>query len=273
MKDVKVLYLKRILFIMMALFTLLGFTFGQEALAKGKVTQNHLEEIITRGYLLVGTTGDFKPMSYYDVQKSAYEGFDIEASKLLADSLGVEIRYVKTTWPTLMQDMLDGKFDIAMSGITKTFARQQKADLSHGYITFGKTALMRAADIRKYPNLAVMNNAAVRVGVNPGGTNENFVRENLPNATIITHQQNAEIPGLVASGEFDVMITDSMEAVRYIKDDIRLSAPLLQQPFTKNRFGIMMKQGDQTLLNYVNMWMEELELQGTFERLENKYLS
>lgn len=267
------MYLKRMLLITMALFTLLGFTFGQEALAKEKASANHLEQIISRGYLLVGTTGDFKPMSYYDTQKSAYEGFDIEASKLLADSLGVKVHYVKTTWPTLMQDTLDGKFDIAMSGITKTFARQQKADLSHGYIMFGKTALMRVADIKKYPDLNAMNQPEVRIGVNPGGTNEKFVRENLPNATIITHHQNAEIPGLVAAGQFDIMITDSMEAVRYIKDDIRLSAPLLSQPFTKSRFGIMMKRGDQTLLNYVNMWMEELELQGTFEQLENKYLS
>lgn len=222
---------------------------------------------------MVGTTGDFKPMSYYDTAKGIYQGFDAEASKLLAESLGVEVRYVKTTWPTLMQDTLDRKFDIAMCGVTKTFARQQKADLSHGYIIFGKTALMRAVDNEKFPSLSAMNKKEVRIGVNPGGTNEKFVREFLSNATIITHQQNAEIPGLVADGTFDIMITDSMEAVRYIKDDSRLASPLINQPFTRSNFGIMMKRGDQTLLKYVNMWMEEMVLQGKFKELEDKYLS
>ena len=77
---------------------------------------------------------------------------------------------------------------------------------------------------------------------------------------------------MVASGKVDIMITDSMEAVRYTKDDARLAAPLLNNLFTQNKFGIMMKRGDQDFLNYVNMWMEEMELRGEFKRMEVKYI-
>jgi cyclohexadienyl dehydratase len=234
---------------------------GQKVMAQD--TSSKLDDILARGYLLVGTTGDFKPMSYYNTATGIYEGFDIEAAQILADSLGVKVEFVKSTWPTLMQDTLDGKFDIAMSGITRTFARQQKVDLSHGYIEFGKTALMRKADIKKYPNLEAINKKGVRVGVNPGGTNEKFVHQYLT---------NVEIPDMVASGKVDIMITDSMEAVRYTKDDSRLAAPLLNNLFTQNKFGIMMKRGDQDFLNYVNMWMEEMELRGEFKRMEAKYI-
>lgn len=256
----------------MTVFAMAALLAAPAALAKEKAAPTQLVQILERGYLLVGTTGDFKPMTYYDAKTGVYEGFEIEAAKLLADSLGVEVRYVKTTWPTLLQDTLDGKFDIAMSGVTRTFARQQKAALSHGYVTFGKTALMRDADKAKYPDLAAMNRKEVRVGVNPGGTNEKFVHEFLPNATVTTHQQNAEIPGLVAAGKFDIMITDSMEAVRYVKDDKRLAAPLLEQPFTKNQFGVLMRQGEPELLNYINFWLEEMELRGELKRLEAKYI-
>jgi len=47
---------------------------------------------------------------------------------------------------------------------------------------------------------------------------------------------------------------------------------LIEEPFTKNNFGILMQQGDQIFLNYVNMWMEEMELNGTFARLDAKYI-
>ena len=50
---------------------------------------------------------------------------------------------------------------------------------------------------------------------NPGGLNEKFARENLPDATLIIHDVNQEIPGLIASGEADVMITEIMEAGYY----------------------------------------------------------
>lgn len=233
---------------------------------------SRLDDIKERGYLLVGTTGDFKPMSYLDKTTNQYEGFDIELAQKLAASLGVECRFVATTWPTLMQDTIDGKFDVAISGITRTFARQQAAALSHGYVEFGKTALMRQSDVKKFPTLASMNKKSVRVMVNPGGTNEKFVRQYLPEASVTVHQQNAEIPGLVASGAADIMITDSMEAVRYMKEDKRLASPFLDKLFTKNEFGILMQRGDQLWLNYVNMFMEELDMNDTLDDMEDRYI-
>lgn len=266
--------MKKITALLLGFVMLWGMGLSCEA-ANHPQEKSQLQKIVDRGYLMVGTTGDFKPMSYYNQKTGSYEGFDIAAAQMIAKSLNVEVRFVKTTWPTLLQDTLDNKFDFAMSGITRTLARQQKADLSQGYITFGKTALMRAGDEAKYPTLAAMNTKDVRVGVNPGGTNEKFVRQYLPAAVIVVHQKNAEIPGLVAEGTFDIMITDSMEAVRYSKEDPRLAAPLLETPFTKNNFAIMMKRslnGDASLLNYVNAWFDEMKLQGGLAELEQKYI-
>ena len=231
-----------------------------------------LDEVQSRGCLLVGTTGDYKPMSYLNRETGRYEGFDTEASELLAQSLGVQVKFIPTTWSTLTADTLAGKFDIAMCGITRTLAREQKMAQSDGYLVFGKTILCRKDDAKKFKTLADMNKKDVRVMVNPGGTNEKFALANLPDCTLIVHQQNAEIPGLIAEGKADIMITETMEARRYVRDNAKLAAPLIEEPFTKNNFGILMQQGDQIFLNYVNMWMEEMELNGTFARLDAKYI-
>ena len=60
----------------------------------------HLEEIAERGSIRIGTTGDYRPMSYYNVETGSYEGIDAELSQLIADSLNVKIEYVPTTWST-----------------------------------------------------------------------------------------------------------------------------------------------------------------------------
>ena len=132
--------------------------------------------------------------------------------------------------------------------------------------------IIRDHDAKKFKTLADMNKKDVRVMVNPGGTNEKFALANLPDCTLIVHQQNAEIPGLIAEGKADIMITETMEARRYVRDNAKLAAPLIEEPFTKNNFGILMQQGDQIFLNYVNMWLEEMELNGTFARLDAKYI-
>jgi len=261
----------RLMGLLITVLTLVAFS--QVALANSALTgESRLDTILKRGYILVGTTGDYKPFTYLSPVTGEYVGHDIEAAEMLARDLGVQVKFVKTSWPTLMDDLLADKFDIAMGGITRTFERQKKAHFSHGYIPFGKSPLIRAADKEKYTSLEEIDKPEVVIGVNPGGTNEKFVRANIKNAQIIVVKNNLEIPGMVADGRMDVMITDSVEALRYSKDDSRLYAALTDRTFTKNQFGYMMQRGDQVFSNFVDMWMEEMYLKGEFARLYKKWI-
>ena len=73
-----------------------------------------LDDIAERGTIRVGTTGDYRPMSYYDAEKGTYEGFDIELAQKIADTLHVKVEFVKTSWPTLTADTQEDLFDIAV---------------------------------------------------------------------------------------------------------------------------------------------------------------
>ena len=230
-----------------------------------------LEEIQERGVLIVGTTGDYQPVSYLDPGTGEYVGFDIELAKDLADDLDVEIEYVETSWPTLMDDTLAGKFDLAISGISVTDARKEQALMSDGYLENGKTLLCRAEDADKYTSLEAINRPEVRVMENPGGTNEKFALENLPDAELIIHDVNQEIPGLVASGEADVMITEVVEAGYYVGQDDRLAAPLIFEPFTHGELGVLMPPGSEELLDYVNEFLEKEKKSGRIDELADDY--
>jgi len=52
---------------------------------------------------------------------------------------------------------------------------------------------------------------SVRVIVNPGGTNEKFVDENIKLATKVLHMDNRSIFSQLVRGRADVMITDRIE--------------------------------------------------------------
>jgi len=234
----------------------------------------HLEDIAERGTIRIGTTGDYIPMSYLNPQTGEYEGIDAELSKLIAESLGVKIEYVPTTWPTLTADTLAGKFDIALCGISRNYNRAKIMAMSDAYGEgiFGKTILCRKADAKKFRTISDMNRPEVRIMINPGGTNEKFARANLPKAQLIVHNENADIPRQIAEGNADIMITETVEAAQYIKKDTRLAAPLIHEPFTRHSCGILMAKGDQEWLNYINFVLAELRMDGTMEKLEGKYL-
>lgn len=241
--------------------------------AKGiAIDDGVIAEIQQRGTLLVGTTGDYRPLSYLEPETNSYWGFDVELVEIIAKDLGVEVKFVPTSWPTLSQDMQNEElFDLAICGITVTDARKETMLMSEGYLRNGKTILCRKEQAERFTSLEDINQPDVRVMVNPGGLNEKFANEHLPNAQIIVHPKNEDIPGLVASGEADIMITEIVEAPYYVQTDERLAAPLIDEPFTNGFIGVLMRQGDEELLSRVNRVIEACKQDGTLKELHEKY--
>lgn len=229
-------------------------------------------EIARRGTILIGTTGDYRPLSFCEPDGN-YWGFGIEIAKEIANRLGVNIQFVQTSWPALTADVLaePQKFDLAIGGITITDARREAMLMSDGYLANGKTILCRVADAGRFQSLVDIDKAEVRVMVNPGGLNEKFANENLTYATVIVHQKNEEIPTLIAEGQADVMITEITEAPYYVQTDSRLAAPLLNKPFNHGEIGVLMQKGQEDLLQMVNSVIRQMKADGSLRRLHEKF--
>lgn len=231
-----------------------------------------IAEISKRGTLLVGTTGDYRPLTYCE-PSGDYWGFGIDLASEIAKTIGVNIKFVKTSWPTLSTDVMSDPqlFDFAIGGITITEDRRKTMQMSSGYLANGKTILCRASEKDKYKSLSDIDKPEVRVMVNPGGLNEKFAKQNLTNATIMVHQKNEEIPSLIAEGAADVMITEITEAPYYVTSDSRLAAPLLNTPFTNGEIGVLMRNGQEDLLQLVNAVIKRMKEDGSLRLLYEKY--
>ena len=241
--------------------------------AQTSTDQATIERIEQRGKLIVGTTGDYRPLSFYDTTSGEYWGFGIEIAKEISAAMDVDIEFVRTSWPTLTEDVLaePQRFDFAIGGITITDTRRETMLMSDGYLANGKTILCRATDASRFQSLNDIDKPDVRVMVNPGGLNEKFANANLTHAQIIVHPKNEEIPSLVADGEADIMITEITEAPYYVQTDKRLAAPLLSTPFTHGEIGILMQKGQDDLLQKVNKIIRQIKADGTLRKLHEKY--
>jgi cyclohexadienyl dehydratase len=235
--------------------------------------KSRLDVIIERGYILVGTTGDYKPFSYLNPATGNYEGHDIDAANKLAKDLEVEIRFVKTTWKTLVDGISEGKYDIAMCGITRTLSRQKQVGLTDPYIKVGKSPLIRKSDKNRFKNLTDIDQSGVKIGVNPGGTNERFVRANIKHAEIVVIPKNLDIPDKIASGEVDVMITDNVEAMLVGRNRPELYAVSPNDTFTQDDFGYMVPRDEFAFLNWLNLWVYQMKEKGEFQELKTKWIA
>lgn len=229
-----------------------------------------LDEIPARGVLRVGLTGDYKPFSFADSGQPGMQGLDVDMAKSLAKALGVHLEIVRTTWKTMLPDLLAGKFDIAMGGITVTLPRAREALFSNPVMNAGKTALALCTDKTKYETLAQIDQHDVRVVVNPGGTNELFDRAHLQKAQLIVVPTNPDTFQALLDHKADVMITDGVEAALQHQLHPELCETNPEHPFTHSVLAYMMPR-DLLWQQFVNVWLRQTNLDGEHAALVKKW--
>jgi cyclohexadienyl dehydratase len=228
---------------------------------------SRLDDILRRGTLRVGMTGDYLPFTSLDTTTQKFRGFDVDMSEALGKALGVRVEYVKTAWPQLTKDFEADDFDIAMGGVSITLDRQKKGIFSSPVMREGKTPIARCADKDKYQTLQEIDRPGVRVIVNPGGTNERFARAHVTNAEIKVYDDNVTIFDEIAKGEADVMMTDAAET-RY-QQKLHLGVLCSVHPdqpfdFAEKAYWL---QRDAALKDFVDQWLHISHEDGSFARI------
>jgi cyclohexadienyl dehydratase len=234
--------------------------------------ESKLKQITQAKEIRVGTSGDYQPFSYLNPKTNQYEGMDIELAHKLGQALQAKVAFVRFKWPELTPDLLAGKFDIAMGGIGRNVERGKIFAYTNSYMTFGTCPLVRKGDEDKFPDFASINRAGVKVILNQGGLNDRHFTPLLTQAAILRHNKNEEIAEKVKDGTADVWITDNVEALFWAKQIPGLVAVNPAKTFTVGTKGFMVRQGDQIFLNWLNLWLEQMFLQGEIQKLEQQWL-
>ena len=232
---------------------------------------NRLTQILRKGVLRVGTTGDYRPFSFIQPDTGKLVGVDIDLAKDLAGALGVTLKLVQTSWPTLMADLAADRFDIGMSGITHTLVRQRTAFFSGRYSLGGKTPIARCDAVAKLNSLAKIDQADVRVIVNPGGTNEKYIHGHIKRAQVIVHPDNVTIFDELINKRADVMITDAIEVKVQQFAHPELCGTMPGELLTHSEKAFLMSQ-DMFLKDYVDGWLGEVQQSGRSQQIFDRYL-
>ena len=188
--------------------------------------------------ITVGIPGDYRPFAMREAEGLC--GFDVDLLRALAREIGCGVRFVETDWPAQLSALERGDFDVAAGGVTRTEERARRALLLPDYAPFTKAAIVRREEIDRFPHIDSMNRPDVRVIRNPGGTNESWVLKHLPRARLEVDPENAGIPGRIAAGEGDLMVTDLSEARWYAAHDPRLAVARTLEPMSETLFKVVM---------------------------------
>jgi cyclohexadienyl dehydratase len=108
--------------------------------------------------------------------------------------------------------------------------------------------------------------------VNPGGTNERFVRQNLKQARIEVYPDNVTIFDQLLQGKADLMIAESIETKVQEKLHPGLCSINPDQPLQYGEMGYLLPKGDIVFKDFVDQWLHLAKASGEFGRIYDQFV-
>jgi cyclohexadienyl dehydratase len=232
---------------------------------------DRLQTILANGVLRVGTTMDTPVFSMRGAD-GKLEGLDMDVLETLAPALGVRIEYVRMTFGSMLADLAADRFDVAMSGMGRTLDRARVATFSKPYMRYGKLLTIRSADKERFRSLGDLDRAGLKIAFNRGGLNDRFANTMFKQAAPVGFASNELATAGLLAGKVDAQVSDSTAAIYLARQDPRLAAMSPDNVFNPVYVAMLLRRDDQTLLNYINIWIDQIELDGTLAKIRAKWL-
>lgn len=229
-----------------------------------------LDEIKSRGKLVVGVKYDTKLFGLKNPTGGEVEGFDIDIAKALAkeilgDEKKIELKEVtsKTRIP-----MLDNKeIDMIVATMTITEERKKQVEFSNVYFKAGQSLLVKkgspiksVADIKKGTKVLAVK----------GSTSVANIKAKSPDATILEFDNYQDAFSALKAGQGDTLTTDNAILYGMMVQDKNFE--VVGEPFTDEPYGIAMKKGETTLQAAVNDGLKKLETSGQYTKIYEKWI-
>ncbi|MDO8606467.1 MAG: ABC transporter substrate-binding protein [Phaeospirillum sp.] len=166
-----------------------------------------LERIRKAGEVRVCIWPDYYSISYRNTRTGQLEGIDIDLARELAKDLGVQVRFIDSSFKTLIDDLLNDRCDVSMHGVAITPARQEKLAFTHPYLRSG----IYAITTKSHPSVkgwGDVDKEGVVVAAASGTYMVDVMRTQLKQARLVEVATSEAREQEVMSGRADLFVTD-----------------------------------------------------------------
>jgi polar amino acid transport system substrate-binding protein len=236
-----------------------------------RVTADTLVAIEKAGVLRVGVAMII-PWAMHDKDGDLI-GFEIDVAKKLARDMGVKVEFHPTPFPDLIPDLLAGKYDIIVSGLSISAERALKVDYSDPYNeTDVKLVVSTKSPAASATTLDAFDKDSIKVGVLESSTAEDMAGVVIPNAQIIEYKDSGSIFNDITDGKLDAAVADSPRpeiVAQLFPDKVKC---LCEQALSTYPAAFAVPRGDVEFVNYLNSWIAARTSNKWLERRRDYWL-
>lgn len=229
-----------------------------------------IAELIVSGELRVGMIAlDAPPMITTD-ENGNPGGYDAEIAAAIGDTLGVEVKIVRTefTHNAVIEQVARGDVDIAISYVGKTPSRALKVLFTKPYLTQHHSLLVRRTHIALHkgvcPDLEgfLADSAELPVGIQAGTSYVGSILHAQPNAKLTKFNSFAELMQAVRSGAIERSFQGEISARHYLSEHpgMRIFTQLCILPDWQEQIAIAVNGRKPALVDFLNVFLDHVEV-------------
>ncbi|MDR3373494.1 MAG: transporter substrate-binding domain-containing protein [Ancalomicrobiaceae bacterium] len=224
-----------------------------------------LDDIRSRGAVRIGVSLGGEPIGFRDAQNNPV-GYDVDVATLLAQKLGVPVKFTDVSGDARISMLVSGQLDIVVANTSATLERAKSVNFTIPYNRAGLRVIVQAnSGITKLADLAGKKVVAGR-----GTTGEIFLKKSVPAAQIVYVDQFAPDGILLLQQKrVDAAIEDSS-----LLDYLATKNPALitlAGLFSNDPIGIAVAKGDPEFVRWLDMFVSDYIQSGAYEANYKKW--
>jgi ABC-type amino acid transport substrate-binding protein len=236
--------------------------------AAAQQTQSRLNEITKSKHLRVCQFPLYYSISYRNPKTGEIEGIDADLSKELAKELDATLEIVESSFASFIADLQANKCEIGMFGVGATLRRAQAVEFSKPYLITNIYGVVRkGGTIKAWTDI---DKPGVKAAVSLGSFIEPFMKSYLKNAEVVSVAPPATREAELVARRADVIMTDFPTAVKVTDEFDWADIITPDEKLAVTPYAYVVPQGDQIWLNYINLFIDTIKLDGRLKKYAEK---
>ena len=232
-------------------------------------SDERLSTIIKNNKIKVCIWTEYYGISYLDPRTQKLIGIDSDLALELAKDLKVELEYVESSFPTLIEDLIQNRCDIAMFAIGNTESRRQKVRFTTPHLSSDIYAITTKTN-KKIKEWNDIDKKGVVVAVAKGTYHEPIMQEKLKFAKLLITEDFHSRGQAVISGRADVFMTDYPYVTRILSQTEWAKLIKPTTTYHKTPYAWAMAYGDDRFHERVEAFILEIKKDGRLLKIAQK---
>jgi polar amino acid transport system substrate-binding protein len=227
---------------------------------------------LKEGVLQVGMEIGYPPMEYLAEDGVTNTGFDVDFANELASRLGLKLEIVDTAWDGIFASLDSSRYDVIISAVSITPARQENYNLTKPYIA-NKLVLVTAKDL---PIKSPDDLAGYKVAVQTETTADEFMKAKMAAGLAVNESDYFVYDKIIQCfeelklGRADAVLVDSVVAAYYIGTD-KDKFSIVWENDTAEPMGLCLKKGNDALTQKIEETIDTMYADGKMTEIAMKY--